>query len=68
MAMQLYEKETPTQVFSCEYCEIFKNTYFEEYLHAAVTEIQILLHFPVGIYMFEINNRNTRAKCEIYSK
>ena len=22
-------KETPTQVFSCEYCEIFKNTYFE---------------------------------------
>ena len=23
-------KETPTQVFSCEYCKIFKNTYFEE--------------------------------------
>ena len=22
------EKETPTQVFSCEYCEIFKNTFF----------------------------------------
>ena len=29
---QLYLKETPTQVFSCEYCEIFKNTYFGEHL------------------------------------
>ena len=29
-------KETPTQVFSCEYCEIFKNTYFEEHLRTAV--------------------------------
>ena len=26
------EKETPTLVFSWEYCEIFKNTYFEEHL------------------------------------
>ena len=26
------KKETPTQVFSCETCEIFKNTYFEEHL------------------------------------
>ena len=24
--LQLYEKETPTQLFSCEICEIFKNT------------------------------------------
>ena len=23
--LQLYEKETPTQAFSCEICEIFKN-------------------------------------------
>ena len=23
-------KETPTQVFSCEICEIFNNTYFKE--------------------------------------
>ena len=26
--LQLYEKETPTQVFSCEITEIFKNTFF----------------------------------------
>ena len=25
----MYLRETPTQVFSCEYFEIFKNTYFE---------------------------------------
>ena len=27
------KKETPTQVFSCEICKNFKNTYFEEHLH-----------------------------------
>ena len=25
----MYLRETPTQVFSCEHFEIFKNTYFE---------------------------------------
>ena len=28
-------KETPTQVFSCEYCKIFKNTCFEQHLRMA---------------------------------
>ena len=32
--LQRYEKETPTQVFSCEYCKVFKNNYFEEHLRA----------------------------------
>ena len=32
-------KETPTQVFSCEYCKIFKNTYFEENLRATASAI-----------------------------
>ena len=27
----------PTQVFSCEYCEIFRNTYFEENLRTTVS-------------------------------
>ena len=26
------KKETPTQVFSCEHCDIFKNTYSEVHL------------------------------------
>ena len=29
------KKETPTQVFSCEYCKIFKNSYFKEHLQTA---------------------------------
>ena len=29
------KKKTPTEVFSCEYYEIFKNTYFEERLRTA---------------------------------
>ena len=31
-------KGTPTQVFFCEYCGIFKTTYFEEHLWTAVSE------------------------------
>ena len=26
--LQLYYKESPTQMFSCEYCETFKNSFF----------------------------------------
>ena len=29
--VQVYQNETPAKVFSCEYCGIFKNTYFEKY-------------------------------------
>ena len=31
------KKETLAQVFSCEFCEIFKNTYFEEHLQTAAS-------------------------------
>ena len=31
-------KKTTSQMFSCEYCEISKNTYFEEHLHTAASE------------------------------
>ena len=37
-------KETPTQVLSCEHCEIFKNTYFEEYLRAAAFVWVVIIH------------------------
>ena len=30
IGLQLYQKETPTQVFFCECCEVFKNIYFEK--------------------------------------
>ena len=37
--LQFYEKETPTRVFS--WCEIFKNTYFQEYPRMAVSELTL---------------------------
>ena len=39
LGQQLYRKETPTQVFSCEICEVFKNTYFEEDLRTTASEL-----------------------------
>ena len=30
-------KETPTLMFFCEYCEIFKNTCFEEHLRTTAS-------------------------------
>ena len=32
--------QRPAQVFSCEYCEIFKKTYFEKHLWTAGSENQ----------------------------
>ena len=32
-------KKTTSQMFSCEYCEISKNTYFEEHLRMAASEV-----------------------------
>ena len=34
---QLYHRETPTQMFSCEICENFKNTYFKENLETTAS-------------------------------
>ena len=34
---QFYQKTTPTEVFSWEYCNFFKNTCFEEDLQASVS-------------------------------
>ena len=32
-------KETPAQVFSCKFCEIFRSTYFTEHLRTTAFEI-----------------------------
>ena len=37
IGLQLYQKETPTPVFFYEYCEIFKNTYFEVHLRTTAS-------------------------------
>ena len=36
--LQLYWKETPTQMFSWQCCEVFKHRYFEEHLWTAASE------------------------------
>ena len=40
VSLQAYNflKETPTDVFSCEICDIFKNTYFEKHLRRTASE------------------------------
>ena len=37
-SLQAFQKETPTQVLSCEVWETFKNTYFDENLQTAASE------------------------------
>ena len=41
MLESLLRKVIPTQVFSCKYCEIFDNTYFEEHLRTAASECRL---------------------------
>ena len=36
--LQVYYKETPTQVFSCDYCKIFQNSYFEEHMQTTTSD------------------------------
>ena len=32
-----FKKETLAEVFSCEFCEIFKNTFFTEYVRKSTS-------------------------------
>ena len=40
----------PTQVFSCEYCEVFKNTHFEEHLRTSASDSNTVV-IKRGIYL-----------------
>ena len=42
--LQRYE-QTPTHMFSCEYCKIFKKTYFEEQLRTTASYSFSTEHF-----------------------
>ena len=44
LILQLHQKENPTQVFSCEYSEIFKNTSFEKHLPTAASNDQVRIN------------------------
>ena len=40
----------------------------QNYLNRNNLQKVITTFYPVGIYMFKVNNRNTRTRCEICSK
>ena len=42
----LLERDLTTQVLSCEYCKIFKNTYFEEHLRMAAS-VLLIIELPI---------------------
>ena len=42
--------------------------YFEQVYYETFFSLKYLSHLPAGNYMFKVNNRNSRARCEICSK
>ena len=48
-SLQIYQKAAPTQVFSCEICEIFKNTYFEEHVRTTSSVSESPFQKPCGL-------------------
>ena len=49
-ACNFTRKETPTQVFSCEFCEIFRNIFFLEHLRWLLLNLRIL-NFRLFIFL-----------------
>ena len=49
-------RNTPTQVFSCEICEIFTNTYFVEHLRTAASPYYSYLYPKSALKVFEKNS------------
>ena len=57
-ACNFIKKETLVQLFSCEFCEIFKNTFFTEHLRTTASVrrefvLNVMRHFviAVGLYL-----------------
>ena len=59
MLESLFKKETLTQVFSREYCEIFKNTYFEEHLRTAA----FVGFSSKNVYIYILSTSNRAEQC-----
>ena len=52
--LQALLEKTPTQVFSYEYCEIFKNTYFQEHLFGRCFKFEIRLLKQAALRYFKV--------------
>ena len=49
VGLHFIKKETPAQVFFCEYCEIFKITYFEKHLRTTASVNSIAAVFQESL-------------------
>ena len=64
-------KKTLAEVFPCEFCEISKSTFLTEYFWTTASGQSSLIrcfcesNYPAMLYLFKVNKRNTRKKCEI---
>ena len=38
--VRVLKKETVTQIFSCEFCKVYKNTFFTEHLRTTACEVK----------------------------
>ena len=49
-------KKTPTQVFSCENCEIYKNNYFDEIANEIQSGFKLVFQvfYHYGIYLYSL--------------
>ena len=55
------KKETLAQLFSSDFCEISRNTFFTEYLWATASKKYPNKHL---LNLFKVNNTNTQKRCE----
>ena len=46
--LSLFNKKTPTQVLSCEYFKVCKNTYYEKHLRMAASSSRLKLFFKIS--------------------
>ena len=67
LGLQLYQKETLAQVFSCEFSEICKSTFFTENLWATASVVNSYIR-TVTIQVQTISQANPIAYLEAYLK
>ena len=55
--------------FQFDHCQCFDKTLNENFTTIKlITNKKMITHLPAGIYLLKVNNRSTRARCEICSK
>ena len=62
-SLQLYQKETPAQMFSCEYCTNFKNTYSAEQLRRAASIVinKVCVRYFWSNFYFQPNDSPSKT-------